>query len=152
MGLDVASFKWYDCGFAVARRSSGGVRVVFENLEAEFHQREVWVKGVYEGLREHLLDSRGARKAVYLDLAFPARGLRSPVGAVFRREAEISLGAFGIVYSPLEPSSSYLSLYPPPGSLYDQAVVSPDAIALFTIGRRHLYLLEEEGYRKVIMV
>ena len=152
MAAKAVSFKWHDCGYAIVTSEEYGLRVEFENLKLEFSQREVSVEGVYGGLREHTLDQRGSRKVVYIDLAFQARGLRSPRGVVYQREAEMGLGAFGVVFSPLEPVGSYITIYPPPGSLYDYATIAPDKVALFMMGRRQLYLMEEGGVKRLILV
>ncbi|MCE4611411.1 MAG: hypothetical protein F7B17_05515 [Desulfurococcales archaeon] len=152
MAARVVSFKWHDCGYAIVLSSEHGLKVEFENLKLEFSQREVSVEGVYGGLREHQLDQRGSRKVVYIDLAFQARGVKTPRGVVYQREAEMGMGAFGVVFSPLEPIGSYLTIYPPPGSLYDYATIAPDKIALFMIGRRQVYLMEEDRVRKLIFV
>ncbi len=146
------SFKWSDCGFIVALSSSDGLTIEGDNIRVTFGLREIAVKGVYEGLREHLQDQRGTKKVVYLDLAFPIRGIKEPKGTVFRNPVDLSLGAYGLSYTPLEPAGSYLTVYPPPGSLYEYAVVSPDRIALFTIGRRQIYVMEENKEHKIVMV
>ncbi len=152
MAVRIASFKWHDSGYAIASSTEYGLLVVFDNLRVEFSQREISLEGVYEGMREHQLDSRGSRKVLYIDLAFPAKGVKEPRGVVYMKSAEISMGAFGIVYSPLEPIGSYLTIYPPPGSLYDNATISPDKIAVFMLGRRQVYFMEEDSVKKIILV
>jgi len=150
---EVASFKWYDCGYAVAESTELGLKLLFSNLELEVGGRELNFKGVFEGVREHNIDSKGTRKVVYVDLAFPLKGLDRASGSVFYKQAEISLGAFGLIFSPLEPAGSYITIYPPPGSLYDYLVVAPDKVAIFTIGRRQVYLMEDTGgLKRIIMV
>ncbi len=148
----VYSFKWSDCGYVAVSSSSEGLTVEGENLRVTFGLREVSVRGVYEGLREHMQDQRGTKKTVYIDLAFPIKGLREARGTVFKSQVDLSLGAFGVSYTPLEPAGTYLTIYPPPGSLYDYAVVAPDKIALFTVGRRQIYVMDEMGEKKIIMV
>jgi len=148
----VYSFKWIDGGFVAVSSSSEGLIVEGENLRVAFGLREVAVRGVYEGLREHMQDQKGTKKVVYIDLAFPIKGYREPRGTVFSSPVDLSLGAFGLSYTPLEPAGTYLTVYPPPGSLYDYAVVAVDVIALFTVGRRQIYVMEEAGERRIIMV
>ena len=115
-------------------------------------QREIIIKGVYQGYREYPLDSRRERKVVYIDFAFPLRGVEKPEGPVYIRDSDISLGPFGISYTNLGSIGSYITVYPPPGSLYDYMTISPHMIALFSIGRRQLYYMEDEGYKRFILV
>ncbi|GBF08808.1 hypothetical protein apy_05330 [Aeropyrum pernix] len=139
----VVSFRWLE-GYAVAEATPEGVRLRFSNLTLEFGLREVLVEGVFEGYREYTTP-RGERKTIYIDFAFPARGVAEPRGAVYSGRADVPLGGYGLSYTSLEPSSAYITLYPPPGALYDYVTVSPDLAAIFTVGRRQVYMMREEG-------
>lgn len=146
-----ASFKWVE-GFIVVGLGDYQLEIKGSNIIIVMEAREVAFKGVYRGYREHLVDSRGSRKVVYVDFAFPVKGLEKPAGPTYMRDSDTSLGPFGVSYTSLGPIGSYITIYPPPGSLYDYAVLSPLALAIFSVGRRSFYLVEEEGYRRLVMV
>lgn len=97
----VVSFKWLE-GYVVAEATSDGVRLRFSNLILEFGLREVVVEGVFEGYREYTTP-RGDRKTVYIDFAFPARGVPEPRGGVYAGRADVPLGSYGLSYTSLEP-------------------------------------------------
>ncbi|MCE4603759.1 MAG: hypothetical protein F7B20_02190 [Aeropyrum sp.] len=148
----VVSFKWFDGGFAVISAEGGGVKIQFSNLEMVIGLREISLSGVFEKLWEHPLDKRNKSKAVYIEFAFPLKGLPRPEGVVFQDSSDTYIGAYGISYTPLNPASSYITIYPPPGALYDYLTISPDKAAMFTIFRRHVYTMREDGTVKILLL
>ncbi len=145
------SFKWRD-GYVILRDDGGDLIVEGSNSVVRFSIREVSVKGLFQGIREHVEGRRGERKIVYIDFAFPLKGLENPVDIVFSRHVDTYIGSYGISYTAVEGVGFYLTIYPPPGALYENAVVYDDGIAITTLSRRHVYVMEENGIRRVIMV
>lgn len=148
----VYSFRWVDGGYLYVYMEDDGLVVEGRNLKLVLGLREVAVKGVYEGMREHMQDQRGTKKVVYLDLAFPIKGHGEPSGVAFTSPVDLSVGPFGLSYTPLDKAGTFLTIYPPPGSLYDYAVVAPDKVAFFMLGRRKVYQLMESEEKKLILV
>ena len=149
--MDTVSFKWPG-GYLVVRSESGDLVIVASNSTIRFSPREVEVRGLFQGLREHVEGARGERKSIYIDLAFPLRGLRDPQGVAFARHVDTYSGNYGLSYTVIEGVGYYLTVYPPPGSLYDHAVVAEDRIVIVTLSRRSVYVMEEDGSRKIILV
>ncbi len=147
----VVSFRWRE-GFLVAWAESGSLVVEGGNSRLRFDQREVAVEGLFQGVREHLEGRRGERKTVYIDFAFPLRGRGSPGEVVFNRHVDTYVGSYGLSYTVIEGVGYYLTIYPPVGSLYEYAVVSEDAVAIVTLSRRRVYVMEEDGARRIILV
>ncbi len=145
------SFRWRE-GFIVVYSSPEGLVVEAENSRLVFGQRQVSIEGLFEGIREYEEQGRAALKTVYIDLAWPLRGRAHGEGTIYQREVDTSIGGYGISYTPLDEAGYFLTIYPPSGSLYDHAVVAEDKVAIVMLKRRHIYMMEEEGRRTLIMV
>ncbi len=145
------SFAWRD-GFIVVSGGEDELEIRAANTRIRLGLREVTVEGLFEGIRERVEGRRGENKAVYVDFAFPVRGVGEPEGVVFRRAVDTYVGGFGISYTVLEGVGYYLTVYPPSGALYDHAVLSEDFLLLFMLARRQVYMMEENSVRKIILV
>ncbi len=139
-------------GYLAIDAGGRGLRVRGGNAILELGLREIGFQGPLEGLEEVPQDRRGESKVVYLRLAFSLRGLERPGGRVARASMDFSVGPFGVSYTVIEGVGRYLTLHPPPGALYRWVTVGEDLIAIHTIGRRQVYLMEEEGWRRLILV
>ncbi len=146
-----ASFKWFE-GYIVVYLEGDELVVEGSNSKIKLSPREVVVKGLFQGVREYLEGARGERKTVYIDLAFPLKGLSKPWEIAFARHIDTYINNYGISYTVIEGVGHYLTIYPPPGSLYEHAVIAEDSIALLTLSRRKVYLVEEDNARRVILV
>jgi len=130
-----------------------GLVVEAANSTIEFMQREVEVRGLYYTHREYFLDRRRERKGIYIELAFPLKGKRDGTpDAMIMASGEFSVGPFGVVYTIIDGVEYYLTIHPPPGFLYDYAVVTTRNIYLATVGRRQVYLMDEGKVKKLILV
>lgn len=144
------SFKWRE-GYLVLTDNNGELVVEALNSTITFTVREVLVKGLFEGLREYVEGGRGEWKTVYIDLAFPLKGKPKPVDVAFARHVDTYVGGFGLSYTVIEGVGHYITVYPPPGALYDHAIIYDDGVALRTLSRRKVYILEENNTRKIIL-
>ncbi|MCE4624803.1 MAG: hypothetical protein F7C35_02930 [Desulfurococcales archaeon] len=144
------SFRWNE-GFLIVFESVEGLVIEGSNSRIALGQRQVTVEGLFEGYREHEESPRAQYKVVYIDLAFPLKGKEVGEGVVYQTSVDTYLGGYGISYTPLEGVAFYLTIYPPSGSLYDHAVISEDRISIYTIKRRHVYLMDE-GRRKTLIL
>ena len=136
------SFEW-NGGFLRVRVDEGLV-IEAENTTITLMQREIDIKGLFMSYEEHLTDRRGERKVVYVNFAFPVKGFsKERVRELVLSNGDFSVGPFGISYTKLGDIGRYLTIYTPPGFLYEVAVLTKEKLALFTIGRRQVYLLEE---------
>lgn len=142
-----ASFYWGD-GYIVCSLTGGDLEVKASNSTIIFESRSIFVGGLFERLREY---RGGQGKNVYVDLAFPLKGTRGE-GALYRFDVDTFLGPYGLVYTSMEGLGYYLTIYPPPGSLYDYAVLSPDMLMFRTSHRREIYVLVEDNGRRIILV
>ncbi len=129
-----------------------GLVVRGSNLTLALGLREITLRGPVEGYREHPLDRRGENKILYIDLAFPVRGLERRATPLYRASADLSVGVYGVGYTRLEGVGFYITVYPPPGALYRHIVVGEHQIAVSMIGRRQVYFMEEAGEKKIILV
>jgi len=145
------SFAWLD-GFIIV--SAGGDELVIRaaNTTITLAPREIVVEGLFEGIREKVEGRRGERKAVYVDFAFPIRGVSEPEGVVFKGPVDTYAGPYGLSYTVLPGVGHYLTIYPPGGALYDHAVLAEDFLMLYMLARRQLYVMEEGAARKIILV
>ena len=145
------SFQWRD-GYIIVTGGDDELVVEASNSRVTFSLREVSVQGLFQGVREHLEGSRGERKAVYIDLAFPLKGLAEPRGVVFKNTVDTYMGSYGLSYTVIKGIGYYLTIYPPPGGLYDHAVLAEDLILLYTLARRQIYQMREDSLVKIILV
>ncbi|MCE4599552.1 MAG: hypothetical protein F7C81_05080 [Desulfurococcales archaeon] len=149
----VVYLEWLS-GYLEVRERSGTLLFRGSNTELGIEQRELTIKGPYEDVREYIADRRGERKIVYVDLAFPIKGIKPKTmyGVIVRASKDFNIGPFGIGYTKLENIGSYITVYPPPGFLFEQIIVSQHKIAIFTLGRRRIYVMEEGGVRRIMLV
>lgn len=145
------SFQWRD-GYIIVSGGEDELVVDAANSRITFSMREVSVNGLFQGVREHAEGSRGERKAVYIDLAFPLKGHGEPRGIVFKNTVDTYVGSYGLSYTVIKGIGYYLTIYPPPGSLYDHAVVAEDLVLLYALARRQIYQMREDGLVKIILV
>ena len=148
-----AYVEWSSGVLEIADEAPGLV-VKGSNLTLAIGLRELSVRGPVEGFREHPLDRRGESKMLYIDLAFPVKGLEGRRGSpMYRVSADFSVGVYGVGYTRLEGVGFYLTIHPPPGALYRHIVVGEHQIAVAMIGRRQVYYMEEAGgVKKIILV
>lgn len=149
--VSTASFRWFDGGYAVASATSEGLRLSFANSTIIATPRELVFEKLFMGVREHS-GQRREFKTIYVRLAFPLRGLDKPQGVAYQSMAELALGAYGIVYTPLDPASTALTIYPPPGALFEYIVVTPDTVAVTAIQRRRLFQMRENSEVRLILM
>lgn len=148
--MERASFKWRS-GYLILEDSGGILVAEALNTTLTFSVREVVVKGLFEGLREYVEGGWGEWKTVYIDLAFPLKGKPSPLDVAFAGRVDTYIGGFGVSYTVIEGVGYYITIYPPPGALYDHAVIYDDGVALRVLSRRKLYVLEEDNARRIIL-
>ena len=141
------SFYWGD-GYIVCSLVAGNLELRALNTTIVFENRSLYVEGLFEEIREYKW-RRG--KNVYVNLAFPIRGVKSE-GVAYKADVDTHLGPYGLVYTVIEGVGYYLTIYPPPGSLYEYSVVSKDRVMLRTSLRREVYLMVENSGRRVILV
>ncbi len=146
------SFEWL--GGLLKVRQEKGLVVEADNLLLEFMQREVDIKGPFMNYEEHLINKRGEKKVVYVNFAFPIRGFSREVARdMVLSTGDFSIGPFGISYTKLGDVGKYLTIYMPPGFLYEIAILTERKLALFMIARRQVFLLEERlGFRKLLFL
>lgn len=145
------AFAWLD-GYVEVYVDSGLV-VEAGNSKITFLNREIHVDGLYYGIREYFLDRRQERKAVYVDFAFPLKGKSEGVPqALMMQSTELGVGPFGVVYTVLDNVGYYLTIHPPPGFLYEYAVVTTRYVFLSMIGRRQVYVMDEGRLKRIILV
>jgi len=141
----------WDHGF-IHLEANDELSVEAANTRIELSQREVRVKGLYSGLQEYNIDRRGQKKIIYIILAFKIAPLTGTPRSLVIETADLALGRFGVAYTVLDGVERYVTIYTPPGFLYDHAIISSDRIALSTLGRRQVYVMEEDGVRRVMLV
>lgn len=130
-----------------------GLVVEAGNSRITLLQREVYVDGLYYGLREYFLDRRQERKGIYVEFAFPLKGKREGhPQALMLGSSEVGIGPFGVVYTVIDSIEYYLTIHPPPGFLYDYAVVTTRYLFMSTLGRRQVYVMDEGRLKKLILV
>lgn len=145
------SFKWGE-GYLIVYEERGDLMVEAANSRIAFSPREIRIEGLYEGMREYVEGGRGEWKIVYIDLAFPLQGVERPRDVAFSGKVDTYIGSYGLSYTSLEGVGNYLTVYPPPGSLYDHTVVYDDGIALRMLSRRKVYVMAEDNTRKIILL
>ena len=145
------AFAWLE-GYVEVYLDEG---LVVEGLNStvEFTQREVEVRGLYYTYREYFLDRRREKKGIYIEFAFPFKGKSSGTPqALILSNGDFSIGPFGVGYTVLDGVEYYLTVYTPPGFLYEYAVVSTRNVYLSTSGRRQVYLMDEGKVKRLILV
>jgi hypothetical protein len=141
----------WDGGFIIVR-GNDTLEVVAENTTIGFSEREVTVDGLFAGIREHPLDRRNQRKIVYIILAFPMKPLSGMPKSLVMSNIDASVGRFGVSYTVIDGVQRYITIYAPPSFLYEHAVVSSDRIAITTLGRRQVYVMDEGRLKRIILV
>ncbi len=126
--------------------------ITASNSRITLAQREVEIEGLFMGLREYPLDRRGQRKVVYIDFAFPLRGLSGQPSLLVMDSGDYSIGRFGLSYTVIDGIEYYVTVYTPPEFLYENAVLSSDRLALFMLGRRQVYLSDEGRVKRILLV
>ena len=153
VGLERLTVSWHS-GYVEVHLGEEGLEISGANFAIELGAREIAFRGPFEGLRE--VEGWGQEKIVYVDFAFTLKGFKKSGGArIVERNIDASLGAYGVSYTRLKGGLIdlfYLTIYAPPGSLYDRVVVSGDKLALFTVKRRKVYMMQEDGLRRIYMV
>jgi hypothetical protein len=131
-----------------------GLYIEAENAKIELMQREVEVKGPFMNYEEHIINRRSEKKVIYVNFAFQIKGISiNKAKDLILSNGDFSMGPFGISYTKLDGLGSYLTIYTPPGFLYETAVLSKEKLALFTIGRRQVFLLDEgTGVKKILLL
>jgi len=122
------------------------------NSRITLSAREVVVEGLFMGLREYPLDRRMQRKVVYVDFAFPLRGLSDTPKSLVVDSGDYSLGRFGVLYTLIDGVEYYLTIYPPPDFLYDHAVLTSEKLALTMLGRRQVYVMDEGKTKRILLL
>ncbi len=149
--MRVASFKWGN-GYIIARGIGDELVLEASNSRITLSPREVKVEGLFQGVREYYEGTRRERKTVYIDLAFKLKGVAKPESVAFAKHIDTYIGNYGISYTAIEGVGYYLTIFPPPGTLYDHAVLSDDSLVLVTLARRQLYIVKEDSARRIILV
>ncbi|GAB6147772.1 hypothetical protein JCM10135_03130 [Stetteria hydrogenophila] len=130
-----------------------GLVVEAGNSRITLLPREVDIDGLYYGLSEHFLDGRQERKGIYIHFAFPLRGKSGGTPpALMLSSTELGVGPFGVVYTVLDGVEYYLTVHPPPGFLYDYAVITTRCMFLKTLGRRQVYVMDEGRLKRIMLV
>lgn len=129
-----------------------GLRVDGSNFTILLANRETRIRGVYMGYSVYTLGRRGERKVVYVRFAFRGRGVAGSPSGLLAETGDFSVGPFGLSYTKLDGIEYYLTVYAPPGYLYEHAVLSSRMLALFMHGRRQVYEMEEDGERVLLFV
>ena len=147
------SFKWRG-GYLVLRAREDAIVLTGGNVLLTLSPRELSIRGPVEGIREHVIKPKlgNVGKTIYIDMAFDIRGVERPEGTVFSSTCESSVGGFGVAYTIIAGLGEYLTLHPPPGSLYEAVTVAAHTITLFTLERRQVYFMEEDREKKLILV
>ncbi|MCE4621271.1 MAG: hypothetical protein F7B95_02370 [Desulfurococcales archaeon] len=143
-------FEW-NKGYLRVRLEEG-LRIEGSNVSILLAPREVRIKGVFMDYKEYFIDRRQERKVVYVRFAFPSRGIEGQPRLLVMNTNDYSIGPFGISYTKIDGIEYYLTIYPPPGYLYDNAVLTTRMLALFMIGRRQVYLMREENDNVLVLV
>ena len=146
------SFSW-EKGF-IRVRYDKALTIKAENCRITLSQREIDIEGLFMNYTEHLIDRRGDKKVIYINFAFPLKGIsKEKVKELIISNGDFSLGPFGISYTKLGGIATYITFYMPPGFLYETAVLTRDKLALFTLGRRQIYVLDEgRGKKKFLLI
>ncbi|MEB3774155.1 MAG: hypothetical protein GSR86_04425 [Desulfurococcales archaeon] len=143
--------EWAE-GYVRLGHDRRGLTVSGRNFTLALGLREIVFKGPFEGVDEVLQDRRGSSKVVYIRTAFPLKGYNEPRGTVYRASRDFSVGVYGVAYTRIEGVGVYITVHPPVGSLYKSITISDDVVAVYTLGRRQVYLMEEDGERRIILV
>ncbi len=141
------SFYWGD-GYVICSLTSGNLKFEALNTTIIFENRSLYVEGLFERIREHKWKHG---KNIYVDLAFPIKGVRGE-GVIYNVDVDTYIGSYGLVYTIVEGVGYYLTIHPPPGSLYNYSIVSKDKVMLRTSLRREVYLLTDDNGKRIILV
>ncbi len=147
----VRSFKWGE-GFIIVSLEDEDLLVKAANSTIGFSERSVFVEGLYEGIREYEESPKSQGKNLYVVLAFPLKGFPQGRGVVYQRTIDTHCGRFGLSYTVLDSVGEYLTVYPPPGSLYDYTVISKNKIYLYLLKRRRIYEMREDNVVRLILL
>ncbi len=146
----VVSFRWFK-GFLVVSMSRDGLSIMGSNSRIVLGDRQISVRGLYQGMREYDENPRAQVKTLYIDLAFPIKGVDKPGGEVYLRTVDTYIDNYGLSYTPLDELGYFLTIYPPSGALYENVIIGPDMIVVTMLRRRHIYLMDE-GEEKIIIL
>ena len=146
------TFQWKK-GF-IKIKQDRELSVEAENSKIFFSQREIDIKGLFMSYNEYFIGRKKDRKVIYVNFAFPLKGISSKkADELIMNNSDLSLGPFDIHYTKLEGVSEYITFYMPSGFLYEIVILTEDKMALFTIGRRQVYILDEKrGTRKLLLL
>ncbi len=147
----VISFRWFK-GFLIVSMGRDGLSIMGSNSKIVLGDRQISVKGLYQGMREYAENPRAQVKTLYIDLAFPIKGMDKSEGEVYLRTVDTYIGNYGLSYTPLDELGYFLTIYPPSSALYENVIIGPDMIAVTMLRRRHIYLMEEGGEKTIILV
>ena len=139
-------------GYLLLKPGGRGLQVLGENLRLDIALREIAFKAPFETLEEVPQDKRGESKIAYIRLAFPIKGFSRSRGRVLKASSDFSIGPYGVSYTLVEGVGGFITIHPPPGSLYKAITIGDDVIAVYMIGRRQVYMMEEDGERRIILV
>jgi hypothetical protein len=145
--LDVA----WRSGF-LRLRANDDLILEASNSRITLSAREVVIEGLFMGLREYPLDKRMQRKVVYIDFAFPLQGLNDTPKSLVVDTGDYSVGRFGVLYTIIDGVEYYITIYPPPGFLYEHAVLTSERLALTMLGRRQVYLMDEGKTKRILLL
>jgi hypothetical protein len=140
-------FYWGE-GYILCSITSGNLEVRASNTTIVFENRSLYIEGLFEKIREHRWRQG---KNIYIDLAFPIKGIKGG-GAIHKADIDTYIGSYGLAYTIIEGIGYYLTIYPPPGSLYEYATISKDMVMLRTSLRREVYLIAENSGKRIILV
>lgn len=140
-------FYW-DGGYILCSLTSGNLELKASNTTIVFENRSVYIEGLFEKIREYRWKQG---KNIYIDLAFPIKGIKRE-GAIHKADTDTYIGPYGLAYTMIEGIGPYLTIYPPPGSLYEYAIISKNTIMLRTSLRREVYLIAENSGRRITLL
>ena len=147
----IKSFRWGD-GYIIAKLKDDDLVIEGGNSVLGFSERGFYIRGLYEGVKEYDEGPKSPRKLLYILLAFPLKGVGSGQGVVYQRTIDTYCGRFGISYTTLGSVGEFLTIYPPPGSLYDYVVISNNKIFIYLLKRRKIYEMRENDVVRFILL
>lgn len=146
------AFAW-EGGF-IEVSANEGLEIRAANSTIHFYQREIVVEGLFYTHREYSSGRhRSQKKVVYVDFAFPLKGIsdRKP-RTLIMSQGDFSVGAFGVSYTPIDGVEYYLTIYPPPGTKYEYAVLTTRVLAILLHPRAQVYMMDEGKVKRLIFV
>ncbi|MEM0491886.1 MAG: hypothetical protein QXR02_02120 [Acidilobaceae archaeon] len=146
--VNALSFKWFK-GFIRIELLSDGL--VVRALKSSIMLEPRVIQTI--NLDYHLREFKSKRdKVIYLDLKSKLTGeSRSARVMAYSSDHDTYLGPYWLVYT-LIGDLPYLTIYSQPGALYDYVILSIDKIMVKTNSRREVYILDENGSRKLMLL